>query len=166
MSQVWYEGVGLTNLVERSTHILLVRAASPPSREELIPLNQPTYDGGECPPFKLYFGRFEVLEALRGEVPLDEVVEIAAPRWSDDLRSHIAYYVEGLSESPIIENYEPQGAIDGDELIVFAVAGNRGLQYAVPGAVEGPEYLDTVRDLIAQAPENGLVALDEDTWAE
>lgn len=169
MSQVWYEEVSLESVVSRATHVLLVERADPFLRKEEIPIDRPTYDGSDCPPYVLTWRRFAVIETIRAPIGFDaSTVELTDADWDSALDTHIAYYVDGVSESPIVMSYEPRAETSEGRLIVFAREGDRGLGFVVAGAMEGAEMLDEVRSIIADKtnPDFQVFAAEEDTEAE
>ena len=150
VSQIHYQTVTLAELVERSELILIVKSAKPAQRQINIPIGAPGPDSlvaagqqkKEAPAFVRVLSRCEVLGALSkaGAELVGKTIEIDSAHWQETLALHKSYYLEGISESPIYERYQPAEPVPEPEprpsIVFLRREGASGYAFVVDGAVE------------------------------
>ena len=95
--------------------------------------------------------KWQVHEVLRGHYAND-VIEVFPSDWSWNMDMHIAYYVQGLSQSPIVEEYVPE--FEGPPWLLFLQQGDDGRwEFSVEGSKEGVEAEPKVRGLLGDQDE-------------
>lgn len=110
-NQVHYQGVKLEEVIARSTHILVVRRAKPPTlseRIEITPAGKKA-DPAKYPPYTRTVSRYLVTRALKlpaGEKLPAKPIEVVGANDASQLELHRRYYVEKVSKSPIYDSYE------------------------------------------------------------
>lgn len=145
-------------LVERSSLILVARPQDPPVRVEVIPipLAGPSPDGVENPAYEkvhMLYRVVEVLLDLSGRAPATgEPISVLGANWREQLRSTVAYYRDGISESPIYMQYNGLHEVDDRGAILFLDRDGPQLSLAVDGAIESLDRKAEILSLIGRLP--------------
>ncbi|MFO0577465.1 MAG: hypothetical protein U1A78_25965 [Polyangia bacterium] len=152
VSQIHYQTVTLAELVERSELILIVKTAKPAQKQITIPIGTPgpnslvapSQQKKEAPAFVRVLSRIEVQGALSkdGAELGGKTIEVDSAHWQETLALHKSYYLEGISESPIYERYQPAEPAaepepqDRSFIVFLRREGASGYAFVVDGAVE------------------------------
>lgn len=149
-SQVSHRPASLEEVVRQSPVIARVEPAARAGRVVSVPM---AGKDGPVPAFEVHLDRLRVVEVLRappGLLAPGQEVEVAPADVEDTLLLHRAYYVEGVSESPIYERYEsglPPEATRGRH-ILFLRPCAVGPQAALCVTVSGAAAADADRERI------------------
>jgi hypothetical protein len=148
-SRIHYRDVALPDLVRDSQHIFVVRKGVPERRQLTKPIHP---DQKKYPPFVTWISRYQVVAVLKGgpSKRIGKTIEVWPGDYEESLHLHQAYYLRGLSISPIKPIYRSAEAdlASSDRLIVFLRDGSQGLAFTVSDAVESAAKRNQVLALI------------------
>lgn len=102
--QVHPQDTPLNQVVQRSSLIVVVRAADPHHRSTQLDIPGPQ----PLDPFQVEVQRVEVLEVLHdpsGRVEQGATLEVASGSLETDYDVHVLYHRDGISKSPIVARY-------------------------------------------------------------
>jgi len=159
MTEVFYRGMTLEDVVQSAERILLVKRVEPYINYEKVPIHE---DSEKYPPFTRIRYRFHVTGKLR-EPSGDSLVgkTVLVLPWTDgtDFGGHKSYYLDGIGESPIIDRYETKANLEKDpEFILFISIIENGEIYF--RAYDSMDNIDAVREAMERPKGNdGLVAI-------
>jgi hypothetical protein len=162
MTQVFYRGISLHQVVLSAERILLVKRVEPYINLEKVPIHE---DTEKYPPFTRIRYRFQVTGKLR-EPSGDSLVgkTVLVLPWTDgmDFGGHKSYYLDGIGESPIIDRYETKANLEKDpEFILFISIIENGEVYF--RAYDSMDNIEAVREDIRNPKDpDGPVAVRAD----
>lgn len=120
MSQIHYQDLTLEEMIRRAIAVIVVSKREPFRVEESIPIHE---DSQKYPHFKKVKFQFKVTEVLFDDTrAMAEGKEIVAVDQTTGtyLTMHKKYHLEGISKSPIFEQYNTKADfINERELILF-----------------------------------------------
>lgn len=154
LSEIAYRTVRLTDLVQRSTAIVVVKEETPFIAHDELPIH---FDRFKYPAYTITYSHFQVVEVLYRSpksVPLhrhDRIV-VREANFEQKLSMHREYYLKGVSSSPIFDQYEPTAMLSKAETyIVFLDQDQENrLQWVVEGAREHVEQRSAILKLVHQ----------------
>lgn len=152
--QMHPEEVSLDDVLQWAPHVVVVTRSNPPSRD--IAVEVLDSDGKPVEPFSVHAERLVVREVLKGDLTSGSTVEAASGYLEIYHDTHVAYYAEGMHQSPIIPTYastvSPEAATWVAYLRPCTVAPYEGHCYAVSGARDPVEKLDSLREKLGVTP--------------
>lgn len=143
------ERIDLEELVRRSDAILLVKKATPYSRQESWPFPNP-----EAPPFKATAYRYKVLSVLKGEVPEGKARSLQV--FSESAEDNFAQTQRELEDRPaamtLHASYQPQsGDPEKEKRFIIFIRRNPAtgrFSFTANGGMEKEGNLGAIRKAI------------------
>mgnify|MGYP000052914573 CR=1 FL=1 len=119
--------VTLDQLIEDSSHIVIAEWASPPSREETIPI---VAAGKEYPPYIRMVYRYRVLESLRGDLIKGSLIDVLSAHERQNERVHVLSVTENVNKSVFEKRYRMHAEIGENEpYVLFLSEREKGKLY-------------------------------------
>jgi hypothetical protein len=114
LSQVHYREVTIEDIIKYSGVIVFATAAKPFTTEKIIPIHE---DQKKYPPYHQITHHYKIIKILydkSGVLKTSTVIKVDPATASNDFGSHRMYYLEGLSESPIVYAYRREGRVSNN----------------------------------------------------
>ena len=150
VNQVHYDDISLTQLVDNSQYICVVKKCGVEYTIKEISIN---WDKRRYPPFREVINHFVVVEELLNNpgVPfVGKKIDVIPSDLDTKLEVHKMYYLKGIAKSPIYASYGTAlNFDDAEEMIVFLRSHGKGtFAFVADGAYEDIAKKDEIMGLV------------------
>jgi hypothetical protein len=156
--------VPLSEVVARSSLIVLATPAKPPSRKAELDITPPGEKPSKekFPPYERVLTRWVIQEVLAGSPKAPAkgaTLEVDESQLGTRLEVYRRYVLEKVSKWPIYQTYEPGYKVEGSgPRILFLVAGREGaLALTADASWESPEKRSEVLALRKKSPPDAIL---------